>query len=260
MTGDSRATTAPPAPRGGAVAALFGERVELAERFVAHLATSAVERGLVGPREVPRLWERHVLNCAVVGELLEPGRRCVDVGSGAGLPGIAVAIARPDVTVTLVEPLQRRVIWLHEVVTDLGLDGVEVVRARAEELHAKGPVFDVAIARAVAPLDRLASWCLPLVVPGGRLLALKGRSAQEEVDAAAELLDRLGAGERRIVDCGVGVLDEPTRVVVVEAGEAPDAGAGTRAGRRAPRSPRPAGGRRGAGGRGRRGGSGGRRG
>lgn len=248
MTGEGRTTTAPPAPSGGAVVALFGDRAELAERFATHLATSGVERGLIGPREVPRLWERHVLNCAAVAELLLPEERCVDVGSGAGLPGIALAIARPDVTVTLVEPLQRRVVWLEEVVADLGLETVEVVRARAEELHAAGPRFDVATARAVAALDKLAGWCLPLVVPGGRLLALKGRSAAEELEAAAGALTRLGAGTRTIVECGVGVLEEPTTVVVVEAGDsAPRSGgagrkkvrAGGTAARRGPKRARP---------------------
>lgn len=227
MTGDSRTTTAPPAPSGGAVVALFGARAGLAERFAGHLATSGVERGLIGPREVPRLWDRHVLNCAVVAELFVAGERCVDVGSGAGLPGLALAIARPDVEVTLVEPLQRRVVWLEEVVDDLALGNVEVVRARAEELHGAGPRYDVATARAVAALDKLAGWCLPLVVPGGRLLALKGRSAAEELEAAGPALDRLGARGRSIVECGAGLVEDPTTVVVVEAGEVPASGRGS---------------------------------
>lgn len=236
MTGDSRAVTAPSLPGDGAVAALFGERADLAARFVLHLSTTAVERGLIGPREVPRLWERHVLNCAAVGSLLADGERCVDVGSGAGLPGIALAIARPDLSVTLVEPLQRRVTWLEEVLGDLRLERVVVVRARAEDLHAGGVRYDVALARAVAPLERLASWCLPLVRPGGRLLAVKGRSAAEELAAASQALDALGARERRIVECGGGVLAEPTTVVVVEAGERPQSA----------QSSSPAGARRGA--------------
>ena len=241
MTGDDRTTTAPPAPSGGAVVALFGERAPLAERFAAHLATSGVERGLIGPREVPRLWDRHILNCAVVGSLLAPGERCVDVGSGAGLPGLALAIVRADVAITLVEPLQRRVVWLEEVVEDLGLGNVEVVRARAEELHGAGPRFDVATARAVAALDKLAGWCLPLVVPGGRLLALKGRSAAAELEAAGAVLDRLAARGRSIVECGSAVVEEPTTVVVVEAGEVPVRGrrsAERPAGRSGRRSPK----------------------
>ena len=236
MTGDGRTTTAPPAPSGGAVVTLFGERALLAARFAEHLATTGVERGLIGPREVPRLWDRHVLNCAVVAPLLGHGDRCVDVGSGAGLPGLALAIARPDVDITLVEPLQRRVLWLEEVVADLGLTRVEVVRARAEELHASGPRFEVATARAVAALDKLAGWCLPLVVPGGRLLALKGRSAAEELAAASGALDRLGARGRSIVECGAGVVEEPTTVVVVEAGEPVRKGSGKGRGSGAGRS------------------------
>jgi 16S rRNA (guanine527-N7)-methyltransferase len=218
MTNGRRTTTAPPPPGGGAVVALFGARVSLVERYAEHLATSAVERGLIGPREVPRLWDRHLLNCAAVTELIAPGVRCVDVGSGAGLPGVVIAIARPDVEVSLVEPLLRRVTWLEEVVDDLGLANVKVIRARAEELHRGGAIYEVALARAVAPLDRLAGWCLPLVLPGGRLLALKGRSAHAEVEASSVTLTSLGAQGWSVVECGGDVLAEPTRVVVVTAG------------------------------------------
>lgn len=214
-TGDDRSTAAPLPPGGGAAAVVFGDRLDLAVRYAHHLATSGVERGLVGPREVPRLWERHILNCAAVAGLLEPGARVADVGSGAGLPGLVLAIVRPDVEVTLVEPLLRRVTWLEEVVDDLGLSNVTVVRTRAEELHRAGPTFEVVTARAVAALDRLAGWCLPLVEPGGRLLALKGAAAADEVEDARPVLARLGAVDVSIVECPVTGLDEATTVVVV---------------------------------------------
>jgi 16S rRNA (guanine527-N7)-methyltransferase len=211
--------TAPPEEPAGAVAALFGDRAELARAFFVHLSTTAVTRGLIGPREVPRLWERHLLNCAAVAELVPMEAFLVDVGSGAGLPGIAIAIARPDVSVTLVEPLQRRVTWLEEVVADLGLENVTVCRARAEEV--RGVIAaDVATARAVAALPVLAGWCLPLVRPGGQLLAVKGRTAAEELDASVDELTRLGATGWEIRTCGETALAEPTTVVCVTAGAA----------------------------------------
>lgn len=192
-----------------AAAAVFGDRLDLARRYVDHLATSGVERGLVGPREGPRLWQRHVLNCALLAPLVPAGASVVDVGSGAGLPGIVVALARPDLGVVLVEPLLRRTSWLEEVVADLGLD-VEVVRARAQEC---GRDADAVLSRAVAPLDRLLGWCLPLVRPGGQVLALKGSGAAQELAAAAPLLRRrrLGAGE--VLQVGSG--DETGTVVRV---------------------------------------------
>jgi 16S rRNA (guanine527-N7)-methyltransferase len=219
----------------GAVAALFGDRADLARAFLRHLATTAVERGLLGPREVPRLWGRHLLNCACIGELIPPRASLADVGSGAGLPGIVIAIARPDVRVTLVEPLQRRVIWLGEVVDDLGLENVDVVRARAEELRGRLSV-DVATARAVAALPVLAGWCLPLVRPGGRLLALKGRTAAEELSASIAELKALGAVRWEIRTVGEGIVDEPTTVVEVSVGPRREA-AGRKAGRPGRRSP-----------------------
>lgn len=174
----------------------FGDRVDLAQRYVDLLATTATSRGLVGPREVGRLWERHVLNCAPLAGLCPPGEEVVDVGSGAGLPGLVLAIARPDLRVTLLEPLLRRVVWLTEVVDELGLD-VRVVRARAED---SGLRTSTAVARAVAPLERLGALCLPLLRPGGQLLALKGASAAQELDAAVPALRRAGAGSWEVLE------------------------------------------------------------
>lgn len=191
-------------------------RLGLADRYVEHLSTSAITRGLIGPRELPRLWTRHVLNCAVVGELIPPDCSVIDIGSGAGLPGLAVALARPDLQVTLVEPLERRSVWLQEVVDDLSLQ-VEVVRARAEELHGRTDA-DVVTARAVAPLSRLAQWGLPLVRGGGVLLAVKGRSAADELAEAAAALTRQGASAAEVVTCGHGVLEPETTVVRVRVG------------------------------------------
>nr|WP_246020901.1 16S rRNA (guanine(527)-N(7))-methyltransferase RsmG [Arthrobacter echini] len=191
---------------------MFGERMELALRFVEHLATSGIERGLLGPREVPRLWDRHVLNCAVVSELMTEGSAVVDVGSGAGLPGLAIAIARADLRLHLVEPLERRTRWLAEVIDDLGLDNVEVHRARAEQMAGK-IAGDYSTARAVSALPTLVSWMIPLTRAGGEVLAIKGRSAQEEIDKAREVVARLGGGEARLVSAGNEVLATPTTVV-----------------------------------------------
>jgi 16S rRNA (guanine527-N7)-methyltransferase len=198
-------------------ACVFGEQLPLASRYAVHLVGTGVDRGLIGPREAPRIWERHLLNCAVVAELLPDGARLVDLGSGAGLPGIPLALARPDLSVVLVEPLARRVDWLREVVEDLGLP-VEVERGRAEEpgVRARWEGADVVTARAVAPLGRLAGWALPLVRPGGLLLALKGASAGDEVARDASAVRRLGGTDPRIVRCGVGVVGQPSTVVVVE--------------------------------------------
>lgn len=198
------------------VEAVFPGRGDLAAGFVGHLATTGVEWGLIGPREVPRLWTRHVLNCAVLSELAPRGASVIDVGSGAGLPGLAVAIARPDLRVTLVEPLERRTAWLSMVVDDLGLD-VEVVRARAEEVRGTHSA-DVVTARAVAALDKLARWTVPLTVPGGQVLAIKGRSAADEVAAASKAFRRLGVVGHEVVQCGEAVLEQPTTVVRLTTG------------------------------------------
>jgi len=207
------------------------DRLPLAERYAELLATEGVVRGLIGPREAPRLWERHLLNCAVLAELVPPAASVADVGSGAGLPGVVLAIARTDLRVTLVEPLLRRTRFLDEVVEALGLqEQVEVVRARAEELAATR-TFDVVTARAVAPLDRLARWCLPLVDPGGELVAMKGASARAEVEAAMPALTALGCADPVVVELGVGVLAESTWAVRLARPEAGPVGWRGRPGR-----------------------------
>lgn len=189
----------PPPP---AVHALFpDDRVDAAVAYAERLATDGVVRGLIGPREAPRLWERHVLNCALLAPALPEGARVADIGSGAGLPGLVLAIARPDITITLVEPLLRRTTFLEETVAALELTNVVVVRGRADSLHGKSD-FDVVTSRAVAPLDRLLEWSMPLVAPEGVLLAMKGSSAPEEVEAAAPTLARLGCAQPAVETWG----------------------------------------------------------
>jgi 16S rRNA (guanine527-N7)-methyltransferase len=177
------------------------------------LVSSGVERGLIGPREAPRIWERHLLNCALVEGLVPPGAVVADIGSGAGLPGVVLAVARPDLTITLVEPLLRRVTWLEEVVRDLGLEHVTVHRARAEDLAGRLTV-DVITARAVAALPRLATWCLPLLRPGGRLLAIKGERAIEELESSRRELPAF-AGPASVETCTAPGVEEPTIVTVI---------------------------------------------
>ncbi|MGB8652842.1 MAG: 16S rRNA (guanine(527)-N(7))-methyltransferase RsmG [Mycobacteriales bacterium] len=200
-------------------AEVFGEVLPRLEAYAALLAGPGVERGLLGPRETPRLWERHLLNCAGLSELVADGEVVLDLGSGAGLPGVVLALARPDVQVVLVESLQRRATFLSEAVASLGLTNTLVRRARAEELHGKVEV-DVVTARAVAPVDRLAGWALPLLRPGGRLLALKGEQAGAELELARPVLARLGAVSSSVVEVGDERLHTAARVVVVEAGQA----------------------------------------
>ena len=196
---------------------VFGAALPLVERYAALLAGPGVERGLLGPREAPRLWERHLLNCAGLAELLPEGAVVADVGSGAGLPGVVLAALRPDLTVVLVEPLLRRATFLEEVVAELGLRTAVVRRARAEEL-AGSQVVDVVVARAVAPLDRLAGWCLPLLAPGGRLLALKGERADDELATSRPALTKAGAADAVVVEVGDPALGTSARVVVVTRG------------------------------------------
>lgn len=205
----------PPAQIAAVAAEVFGDQLELAGRFTQLLATEGVVRGLIGPRETPRLWERHLVNCGVMSQLFPFGASVVDVGSGAGLPGIVLAVARPDLQITLVEPLARRTAFLTEAVDELDLDNVTVVRGRAEEVAGQVGGADIVTARAVAALDRLAGWCLPLARVGGRLLALKGASAEEEIGEHSAAIERLGGGRPEIRLCGVGLIDPPATVVEI---------------------------------------------
>lgn len=193
---------------------LAGGRIGLLQAYADLLAAAGVVRGLIGPREIPRLWDRHLLNCAVVAEAAPRGATACDVGSGAGLPGLVWAILRPDLHVTLLEPLLRRTVFLAEVVDSLALDNVSVQRGRAEE-QSGSATYDVVVSRAVAPLERLAAWCLPLVSVGGAMVAMKGRSVGEELAAAAPVIRRLGGGRPVIGTYGVGVLESVTHAVLV---------------------------------------------
>jgi 16S rRNA (guanine527-N7)-methyltransferase len=193
-----------------AAAIIFGDRIELARRFTSSLAAHGEERGLIGPLEPARLWSRHVLNSAVVAPLFSG--RVGDLGSGAGLPGLVLAIARPDVEWILIEPMERRVAWLVGQVADLGLDNVEVLRARGEEWK-RGAVLDSVTARAVSALRTLVPLTAPLVRDGGELILIKGASAAQEIEAAARQLRAFRVTDARVEVVGEGLLDEPTRVI-----------------------------------------------
>jgi len=199
---------------------VFSRALPTAETFAELLAGEATVRGLIGPREVPRLWERHLLNCAVISDLMPRGASVADIGSGAGLPGLVLAIRRPDLNLTLVEPLLRRTTFLELAVSRMGLDNVTVHRGRAEEMHSApewSEGFDVVTSRAVAPLDRLARWSLPLVRSGGLFLAMKGSSAQEELDRAGAVIRRLGGVQPRVQTVGAEWRSPPVTVVSVRA-------------------------------------------
>lgn len=197
---------------------VFGDRLELACRYAGWLADAGVVRGLIGPREVARLWDRHILNSAVIAEVIDEGARVVDIGSGAGLPGIPLAIARPDLRVQLVEPLLRRVTFLREVVDDLGLESVEVHRGRAEEKSIRAAVggADIVTSRAVAPVGRLMGWSLPLARVGGHVRALKGASVAEEFVRDAAEIRKAGGSPGKVLTVGEGILEQPTYVADVE--------------------------------------------
>jgi 16S rRNA (guanine527-N7)-methyltransferase len=196
---------------------LFGANLALAESYATALATEGLTRGLLGPREADRIWQRHLLNSAVLTELVPESRTVVDVGSGAGLPGIPLALARPDLRVALLEPMLRRTTFLSEVVRDLGLhERVTVVRGRAPDNVADLPFApDFVVARAVAPLDRLVSWTMPVVRTDGVLLALRGASAEDEVRSAREAISRSGGASVQVLRIGSQVLAEPVTVVQV---------------------------------------------
>lgn len=191
-------------------ASLFGDRIEVARAFTASLAAQGEERGLIGPLELPRLWTRHVLNSAIAAPLVHGST--ADIGSGAGLPGLVLAIARPDVEMTLIEPMERRVNWLHEQVAELGLENVTVLRSRAEDVPTSEK-FDVITARAVSALRTLIPVTAPLLRDGGELALLKGKNAETEIETAARQIKKFKLSHVRVEVLGEGVLAETTRVV-----------------------------------------------
>ena len=221
-----------PLPTAEAIAE-FGDSLAKAQRYVELLASDGVTRGLIGPRETSRLWDRHLVNCALVADLLPERGELVDIGSGAGLPGIVLAMLRPQLHVVLLEPLLRRAVFLQECVSALDLPNATVVRARAEEKAAAGIRADVATARAVAPLDRLVGWAAGLLRPGGQLLAIKGQSAEAELEAAAPVLSRLGVQSAEVLQAGRGrVISATTIVRVVMGGHGREERAGAQRSRR----------------------------
>lgn len=208
------------------MAAAFGDGWPKLQRYADLLADAGVVRGLIGPREVPRIWERHLLNCAQIAPAFAPDSRVCDLGSGAGLPGVVLALARPDLEVILLEPLLRRTTFLTEVVEVLALANVGVVRGRAED-HA-GAGFDAVTARAVAPLDRLARWALPMCRPGGKLVAIKGVSAEAELEASGAALAKAGARSSRVRELALSPRWDPVVAVEIVAGDTVAAGRPTR--------------------------------
>lgn len=197
-----------------AAAEVFSERLPLAEAYHQSLATTAAERGFIGPKEVDRLWERHILNCAVISEAFAPGLKVADIGSGAGLPGIPLAIARPDLSITLIEPLLKRSVYLNEVASELGLGNVTVVRGRAEDQPKA--TFDAVTSRAVAPLGKLAGWSLPLLQGGGYMIAMKGESVAEELERDGRDIAKSGGSDAEIFTVGESVLEQPTTLIRIQ--------------------------------------------
>lgn len=195
---------------------IFGDKLDAAIEYHRLLATDGSIRGFMGPREIPKLWDRHILNCAVIGEAMDERATVVDIGSGAGLPGIPLALARPDLEITLVEPLLKRSVFLNEVVDALGLSNVTVIRGRAEEKEVREAVglVDFVTSRAVAPLGKLAGWSLPLAKKGGKMIAMKGSSIQEEIERDAKLIKKAGGGKAEVFEVGQQ-LEEATTLVSI---------------------------------------------
>jgi 16S rRNA (guanine527-N7)-methyltransferase len=221
-----------PPPSAEAVAE-FGDTLAKAERYAGLLATDGVTRGIIGPRETARLWDRHLVNCALVAEFVPDRGQLVDIGSGAGLPGIVLALLRPSLDVVLLEPLLRRSVFLDECVRELDLPNVTVIRARAEEKAVAGIRADVATARAVAPLEKLVGWAAGLLRADGELIAIKGQSAAEELAAARPVLTRLGVRSAQVLQAGDGrVVSATTIVRVVMGGHGREERAGAQRSRR----------------------------
>lgn len=197
---------------------IFGPNANKARRYHQYLAEDAAVRGLIGPRELPKLWDRHILNSAIVGSAIGKDCTVVDIGTGAGLPGIPLALARPDLSVILVEPLLRRTTFLEEVVAGLALSNVTVVRGRAEDKSVKEAIgqVDVATSRAVAPLGKLCRWSLPLVRSGGVMVALKGSTAAEEIERDSAIIAKARGLHPKVVEVGAGIVETPTHVVIVK--------------------------------------------
>lgn len=205
----------PEAPDGARL--LFGDQLGAIKAYAATLADTGVDHGLIGPREVPRLWDRHLLNCGAVTELIAADSTVADLGSGAGLPGLVLAIARPDLHIVLLEPLQRRVTWLETTIKDLHLENVVVRRDRADQ--ATDLQVDVVTSRAVAALPKLARWSLPLLREHGTMLALKGSSAEAELASAVQMLKQAGATSCDVVQCGGKIIDPPATVIRIRLGD-----------------------------------------
>lgn len=200
-----------PEPEPAEALAVFGEHIAQGRGYAAALIRDGETLGLLGPREMPKLWTRHILNSAVVAELLDAGQKVADVGSGAGLPGIPMAIVRPDIQFVLIEPMERRANWLVSIVDELGLKNVRVIRARAEEVTESD--FDVVTARAVSALPKLLRITVPLARPGGQVIALKGSKAADEIEASRPLQKKLKIADFAILYTGSKQLAEPTLVV-----------------------------------------------
>lgn len=201
-----------------AAAVMFGARLELAQAFTENLIVHGEEYGLIGPLELPRIWSRHILNCGIVAPLIKPGL-VGDIGSGAGLPGLVLAIARPDAEFVLVEPMERRTNWLNEQVAELGLSNITVVRARAEDAR-QTPAFDQVTARAVSAFSKLIPMCSPLVRAGGELILMKGANAVAEVEAAEKAIRKFRLSDIEVLELGAGLLSETTRVIRATVGRA----------------------------------------